>query len=77
MGLYIEAVVDKRAKITDNLDEIIDNLTEKQAQSLKEFCKKKLPVINHDEFDSQEKANTEILKQCLLQCPEFCYFLDR
>merc|ERR1719163_201627 len=26
MGLYIEAVVDKRAKITEKLDEIIDNL---------------------------------------------------
>merc|ERR1719163_799975 len=32
MGLYIEAAVDKRAKIKDNLDDIIDNLTEKEAQ---------------------------------------------
>ena len=76
MGLYIEAVLDKRAKINDDFDEIIGKISEEKATLLKQFCKESLPVLNHDDFEKKEDAEKELLKQCLMKCPEFCYFLE-
>ena len=76
MGLYIEAVLFKRAEIECNSGDIIEKMSVEKMDLLKDFCKKSLPLLNHDDFDTKEKADKELLKRCLLQCPEFCYYLE-